>query len=69
MTKAVTIDLIVDTMLIITLILNELYVKKLEDDIDALKSWIEFFWKVDFGAMADAVDKHRKEQSRESDRR
>ena len=69
MSKAVAIDLIVDTILVITLILNGLYVKQLEDDIDALKSWIEFFWKVDLGAMADAVDKHRKEHSRETDRR
>lgn len=69
MSKAVIIDLIVDTILVITLILNGLYVKVLEDKLNALESWIELFWKIDFGAMADAVDKHRKEQSRETDRR
>ena len=62
-------DIFADMLFIFILILNGLYVKKLEDDIDALKSWIEFFWKIDFGAMADAVEKHRKDKTDETDRR
>lgn len=59
MDKWIVVDAIANLLFIFFLILESCYIKKLEHDIDALKSWIEVFWKIDFGAMADFVAKER----------
>jgi hypothetical protein len=59
MDKWTLIDTIANLLFIFLLILESCYIKKLEHDIDALKSWIEAFWKIDFGAMADAIAEER----------
>ncbi len=62
MDKWTLVDVITNLLFIFLLILESCYIKKLEHDIDALKSWIEAFWKIDFGAMADAVAENRRMQ-------
>ena len=62
MDKWTLVDVITNLLFIFLLILESCYIKKLEHDIDALKSWIEAFWKIDFGAMADAVEENRRRQ-------
>ena len=61
--KWIVVDAIANLLFIFFLILESCYIKKLEHDIDALKSWIEAFWKIDFGAMADAVAENRRRQN------
>jgi hypothetical protein len=60
MSKLEIIDMIVDILFIFFLILNSMYVKALEKELDALKSWIEFFWEIDFGKMAEFVAKEKR---------
>lgn len=60
MSRLEIIDIVVDIMFIFLLILNSMYVKTLEKELNALKSWIELFWKIDFGKMSEAVAKEKR---------
>ena len=60
MSRLEIIDVVADILFIFFLILNSVYVKALEKELDALKSWIEFFWKIDFGKMSEAVVKEKR---------
>ena len=51
------INTILNLIILIGIIVNYAYTKRLEDRLNALKSWIEVFWKIDFEAMADFVEK------------
>ena len=48
-----------DVIILIVLILESIYIRTLEKDLDALKEWIQYFWNIDFGSMYDSVRKHR----------
>ena len=64
MSKLEIIDVVADILFIFFLILNSVYVKALEKELNALKSWIEVFWKIDFGKMSEAVAKEKLEADR-----
>ena len=49
------ISAVADTIILVGLVVNYMYIRTLEKNIDALKSWIEVFWKVDFDAIAEAI--------------
>ena len=51
------INTILNLIILIGIIVNYAYTRRLEDRLNALKSWIEVFWKIDFEAMADFVEK------------
>lgn len=53
------IDTILSLIILVGIIVNYAYIKLLEDRLDALKSWIEVFWHIDFEAIADFVEKER----------
>ncbi len=55
MSKLEIIDVVADILFIFFLILNSMYVKALEKELNALKSWIEVFWKIDFGKLSEAI--------------
>ena len=61
MSKLEIIDMVIDILFTFFLIVNSMYVKALEKELDALKSWIEFFWEIDFGKMAEFVAKREEE--------
>ena len=60
MSRLGIIDVVADILFIFFLILNSVYVKALERELNALKSWIEVFWKIDFGKMSEAVTKEKR---------
>ena len=60
MSRLEIIDVVADILFIFFLILNSVYVKALEKELDALKSWIELFWKIDFEKMSEAVTKAKR---------
>lgn len=60
MSRLEIIDVVADILFIFFLILNSVYVKALEKELNALKSWIEVFWKIDFGKMSESVAKERR---------
>ena len=60
MSRLEIIDVVADIFFIFFLILNSVYVKSLEKELNALKSWIEVFWKIDFGKMAEEVAKEKR---------
>lgn len=51
---------IIDSVILIGIIANYLYVRKLEKDIEALKEWIKFFYHLDLDKMSEAIRKHNK---------
>ena len=51
------VDMVSDLIIILGIIINLAYTRQLEKRLNALKSWIEFFWRIDFEAMADFVKK------------
>jgi hypothetical protein len=55
------INTILNLIILIGIIVNYAYTKRLEDRLNALKSWIEVFRKIDFEAMADCVEKERED--------
>lgn len=50
---------VMDTIILAGLVANYVYIRILEKNIDALKSWIELFWKIDFDAMGKAIAEER----------
>ena len=60
MSKLEIVDMVIDILFTFFLIVNSMYVKALEKELDALKSWIEFFWEIDFGKMAEFVAKEKR---------
>lgn len=54
------INTILNIIILIGIIVNYAYTKRLEGRLNALKSWIEVFWKIDFEAMADFVEKEER---------
>lgn len=50
-------DTILSLIILVGIITNYAYTKRLEDRLDALKSWIEVFWHIDFETIADFVEK------------
>ena len=60
MSKLEIIDVVADILFIFFLILNNVYVKALEKELNALKSWIEVFWKIDFGKLSEAIAKEKR---------
>ena len=57
--KAQIINTVLNLIILIGIIVNYAYTRQLEDRLNALKSWIEVFWHIDFEAMADFVEKER----------
>lgn len=55
------IDAIANLIILAGIIVNYVYTKRLEERLDALKSWIEFFWHIDFEQMGKFVEEMRKE--------
>ena len=53
------INTILNLIIFVGIIANYAYTKRLEDRLNALKSWIEVFWRIDFEAIADFVEKER----------
>ena len=60
MSKLEIIDVVADILFIFFLILNSVYVKALEKELNALKSWIEVFWKIDFGKLSEAIAEEKR---------
>lgn len=54
------INTILNLIILIGIIVNYAYTRRLEDRLNALKSWIEVFWKIDFEAMADFIEKEER---------
>lgn len=49
-----------DIIILVGIVCNLAYTRMLERDIEALKSWIEVFWKVDFDAIARAIEEENR---------
>ena len=58
-------SMVTDTIILIGLVANLVYVRSLEKNIDALKEWIEVFWQIDFGKMAEAIAKEKRKRKGE----
>lgn len=65
MSRLGIINVVADAIFIFFLILNSVYVKALEKELNALKSWIELFWKIDFGKMSEAIAKEKRNKREE----
>jgi len=66
MSRLEIIDVVADILFIFFLILNSVYVKALEKELNALESWIEVFWKIDFGKMSEVVAKEKRSKNERS---
>ena len=56
------IDTILSLIILVGIIVNYAYTRRLEERLNALKSWIEVFWHIDFEAMADFVERQKKDE-------
>ena len=53
------INAILNTIILVGIVVDFLYIRRLEEEIDALKGWIKFFYHVDLDKMTEFVEKER----------
>ena len=60
---------ILSLIILVGIVMNHIYIKQLEERIDALKSQIEMVWQINLGEMADASEKWTRWSKDERSRR
>jgi len=53
------INAILSTIILVGIVFDSLYIRRLEAEIDALKEWIKFFYHVDLDKVTEFVGKER----------
>lgn len=53
------INAILNTIILVGIVVDFLYIRRLEEEIDALKGWIKFFYRVDLDKVTEFVEKER----------
>ena len=53
------INAILSTIILVGIVVDSLYIRRLEAEIDALKEWIKFFYRVDLDKVTEFVEKER----------
>lgn len=54
-------NMITDISIIVYMIVNILHVRRLEREIDSLKSWVEALWKIDLNKIAEITEERKEE--------
>lgn len=57
--KLQIVRIITDISIIVYMVVNILYIRRLEREIGALKSWIEAFWKIDLNKIAKIAEERK----------
>lgn len=52
-------NMITDISIIVYMIVNILHVRRLEREIDSLKSWVEVLWKIDLNKIAEISEERK----------
>jgi hypothetical protein len=53
------INAILSTIILVGIVIDGLYIHRLEKEIDALKEWIKFFYHVDLDKVTEFVENER----------
>lgn len=51
------INAILNIIILVGIVVDFLYIRRLEEEIDALKGWIKFFYRVDLDKVTEFVEK------------
>lgn len=53
------INAILSTIILVGIVFDSLYIRRLEAEIDSLKEWIKFFYRVDLDKVTEFVERER----------
>lgn len=59
------INAILSTIILVGIVVDFLYIHRLEEEIDSLKEWIRFFYHVDLDKMTEFVERSKDEPQME----